>query len=190
MPSASPEEWARIKLEIEAELRTGAEFDFEAMVAKYPKACGGKVGRNRLKKWVTAIKAKIAAQTGLDANVPSAIEPSEAPHIDYLDALRRMFNDAELMRGQAVKLQDDGSEKIVNPPMFAAALSERRRLIETGVKTTQHIWDLQRIQNFHDMIVEIVVKELAGHPELQLSIMRKISDFNARNKLNPGSVAK
>ena len=115
---------------------------------------------------VAVVTARKAA-----AHLPTAPSPSyitEKPaesrkNIDFMARLESLYADAELLRAYAVtKGYDvDGNEqtKIKLPNYFSQSIKLRADLLEGAVKALQQVYDYQRIQHFHDLILAEIGKE-------------------------------
>lgn len=127
--------------------------------------------------------AKRAAKHLPAAPSPSYIldKPAEARrNIDFMSRLEGLYEDAELLRAYAVaKGYDvDGNEvlKIKIPTFFAQSIKLRSDLLENGVRTIQQVYDLRRMQQFHDMIIEAIAEE---SPECALKITERLARLNS-----------
>lgn len=133
-----------------------------------------------------AKRARLAAEK----NIPAAPSPAYMARegagadrsIDFLAGLHGIWADAQLLREYAMAKDADApnGEKIKNPMFFEKSIKARLDVMDSGLRVMQEIWDLRYQQRFYDAIVDIIVTELAPHPEVQLRVMRKLKALNDR----------
>lgn len=108
-------------------------------------------------------------------------KPAEARrNIDFMTRLEGLYNDAELLREFALSkgYDVDGNEvlKIKMPHYFAQSIKLRSDLLENAVRTIQQVYDLRRMQQFHDTIINAIAEE---SPETALKITERLAALNS-----------
>lgn len=98
-------------------------------------------------------------------------------NINFAAELPRLYSDANMLREYSIVIEN-GAERIKNPNTFDRSIERRARILETGIKTLEHIWDLRMMKRFYDAIVEEISKE---SPECQQRIMARLAALNAEN---------
>jgi hypothetical protein len=129
---------------------------------------------------VAASKARGAARHLPAAPAPEyiAAKPVEArQNIDMLSRLESLYADAELLRAYSMTRDVDGNEKIKIPTFFSQSIKLRADLLDNALRAMAQVWDLQRMQKLHDLIIEEVGK---ADPETQKRITAALKDLDAR----------
>ncbi len=141
--------------------------------------------------------AKKAAKQLPAAPSPSYLvdKPVEArAGIDFMGRLERLYADAEKLAYDGEMLRDysvvrttdeDGNERtrIKIPAFFSNSIKLRgdsiglrASLLETAVKTIQQFYDLRRMQQFYDTILEEIAAE---SPEVAARITERLARLNS-----------
>ena len=97
-------------------------------------------------------------------------------NIDFMDAFAQLMGDATLLAEFSTKRNEDGSRNVKNPMFFAQSIKLRVELIGTQIRAMREVWDLQRMQNFFDAVVEEVAIE---SPACSRRIMERLDRLNA-----------
>jgi len=131
-------------------------------------------------------RARLAAQK----NIPAAPSPAylmrkgaEAENqINFLAVVHELMADVLKLRAMSVTPDQTAAngERIKNPHLFTQSIAQRLRVMDTALKVMQEIWDLQYQQRFYEEITGIIVEELAGFPEVQERVIRRLADLNNR----------
>lgn len=111
---------------------------------------------------------------------PSYIAKNGAAELDRLDIfveLNNLFSDANLMRETSVRRGADGKEKVMNGRMFDKSIARRLEILATSLTTQKELWDLQRMENFYNTIIETIA---AAAPEVAQEIQRRLAALNIR----------
>lgn len=99
--------------------------------------------------------------------------PTAKGNLDFMQKLDELYSDAEKLRAFAI---DEKTGRIKLPKYLAQSVSLRQRLLDTGLKAMQEIWDLRRMQSFYDSVLEEISKE---SPECAQRIMERLKNLNA-----------
>lgn len=110
-------------------------------------------------------------------NIVAAKGPAAVVHIDFMTRLEKLYQDTEMVREFAVTRDADGKEKIKNPVFFIASIKHRRDLLETALHSLQEVYDLNRMQQMFDAIVETIGKV---DPELAQRVLEELRRLNNR----------
>jgi hypothetical protein len=97
--------------------------------------------------------------------------------LDLLQRFEELHADALLLREFATSPAENGSRKIRNPMFFHLSIKVRDDLLNTALKAAQAVYDLQRMQQFYDLIVEEIARE---NPECAQRIMERLQALNER----------
>jgi len=129
---------------------------------------------------VAAAKARGAANHLPASPSPSYIaeRPVEArKNIDIMARWQELYSDAEMMRAAAVTTDADGNEKVKIPMFFAQSVKLRLDLLNGALNAMSQMWDMQRIQKLHDLVLEEIGK---ADPETQKRITAALKDLDDR----------
>lgn len=99
----------------------------------------------------------------------------DRPNVDFLRRLGTLFEQADMLVDHAAPKQVDGKAKIKNPFLFKEAVKLQNDLLETALHALREVWDLQRMQDFYDIVVAEVAVE---SPECARRIMDRLSNLN------------
>ena len=196
--SAEAEEYrALVQSEIAHHLQVHGPKNWEVLREKHPS-----IGERTFFRWVKAVREKGAApeviplatrqaRTESMKHVPAAPPPeylaregaAGVRQIDFIAALGDLYQDAEQLREFATfdpKEGETGRRKIKNPVLFDSSIKRRLDLISGAIKVMQEIYDLQRMREFYDLIVEEIAAE---SPEAARRIMVRLAALNAKHGL-------
>lgn len=190
--------------DIQQHLAKNGSKDWGALVAKYCDT--GDVNKTTFWRWIaeakevgvtpgilTTAKAKIRQQLKRDVSKHLPVAPSPnyvaqegeraMANIDYAIEIKRLYGDANLLReyGMAAIKDDDGNivgEKIKNPHVFERSIKARADLLDQGLRAISEIWELRRIQNFYQIVIETIGEE---SPECQKRILTRLAALNAQH---------
>jgi hypothetical protein len=182
--------------------RTGPR-DWEAIRARWPdlsratffrlvKAVRGRpAAPDRLKEARRELEERAAAATseGDGKGSPLPMPPSAdwlaksgdvgRGQLDLMGQLRRLFDDAERLR--TFSLSPDG-KAVRNPLYFLQAASLSDKLVNTALRAWREIYDIQRMQNFYNAIIEEIAAE---SPDCAGRIMERLARINAEWGMGP-----
>ena len=101
-------------------------------------------------------------------------------NFDLLTVLNQTCADAERLRDHAMRADEaaPGGAIIVNEKAFDASIRRRLELIETAVSLRREIYDLEHYERFYRTLGIIVTEELAGVPEIQERVLRRLAEFS------------
>lgn len=111
---------------------------------------------------------------------PAYVAKNGAKELDRLDIfveINRLFYDANLMRESSIRVDPTGGEKVINLRMFDKSISRRLEILATSLSTQRELWDLQRMENFYNTIVETIA---AAAPDVAREIQRRLAELNIR----------
>lgn len=183
------------------QLRQQAFSDIAAMLAQ-----GDETGLSSLRdkyqsvpkaswhRWVKSVKTMVGhidqKTMRLDESAAIALEASEhlpaAPspdyittsgrasgNLDFMRELERLYEDAEKLRTFAM---DEKTGRIKLPKYLAQSINLRNGLLQTTLKAMQEVWDLRRMTEFYDAVINAVAEE---SPECAGRIMERLKKLNA-----------
>lgn len=135
-----------------------------------------------VKSGISRAKAvKIAGDNIPQAPAPEYMTRAGAKaerNIDFLRALADLHADAMLLRAFAMKVDEKtGEESIKNPMVFDNSINRRLAIVERATKVMGEVWDLQRMREFYDMILEEIGQE---SPAALSRIVARLKDINTR----------
>lgn len=101
--------------------------------------------------------------------------------VDIMGMLHVTLRDVMLMRDQAVKVDEEGNEKIRNLVQMDTSIKRRLDLVNTFLSVFQEVYDLHRMRQFYDEIIAIIVEEIHPlEPEVSARIMERLKALNDR----------
>jgi hypothetical protein len=141
-----------------------------------------RLAQKRIKQTVQPIvdaKAEIADHLPAmpSPNVVAAKGESAIVNVNFMMRLESLYRDAEMIRDYSTSKGEDGKEKIKNPVFFTSSIKQRRELLETALHAMQEVYDLNRMQQFYDAIVEEIGKV---DPAMQRAVIEKLRALNNR----------
>ncbi len=105
-------------------------------------------------------------------------------NIDLMETLRDLMVDAVLIRDWSMtKVDENGNRGIRNVMFFAQSVKLRRELVETMLKTWNETFDLQRMQEFYNVILDEIER---ASPEVQAAIMERLRMLNTERGFSFG----
>jgi hypothetical protein len=116
------------------------------------------------------------------APVPAVIAAKGADAhraIDFMQHLQSMLADLEMLREWSMT-EKDGKRTIKNAMYFTQAVKLKVQVLETALRAMQEIWDLGKMQDLYDAVIEEVGK---ASPEVQEKIMGRLVALNDRRGL-------
>ena len=142
------------------------------------------IGTAELRTMQKRIRAHVVTpeiKKGIKANLPVA--PSPAALVDMGDGITEVFNfmahfnrllkDADMLRTAAIRVAEDGTERMHNPV-----------LIETWLRSQNMIWNLEAIQQLYQAVIEEVGK---ADPAVQQAILARVRNLNNRTGMTAGA---
>jgi len=145
-------------------------------------------------RWLKEVQATpmdVAVQTAVKAaakHLPVAPPPSyinERPvearqGINFMERLEHLYADAEMLRAWSTSKVTDASgkesERIKVPAFFSQSIKLRSDLLETAVRTVQQFYDLRRMQQFYDSVLEEIAAE---SPEVAQRITERLARLDS-----------
>jgi hypothetical protein len=107
-------------------------------------------------------------------------------NIDFMMHLQELLADAEMIRTWSMTdMDEDGMRKIKNPMFFAKSISLRRELLETALRAMQEIWDLRKMSDFYNTIIDTISQ---ADPATARLIMEKLDALNNERGLTIDAV--
>lgn len=178
-----PEIRAEILDAIREHIAENGNEDYDAVRKRWPEYLqGGEAERRRFFRLVREAKefgkapgelkaeAVTAARAAVKKNVPAAPMPatlyglggSARAKINMMSELDQLLVDGHLQRAMAVKVDDEGVEKIKNTHLFNQSMQRRLDYIQSYLALFREVYDLQQMQTFYEEICSIIVEEI--HP--------------------------
>lgn len=122
---------------------------------------------------------------------PALVAKAGAPivrQIDFGAEIPKLYHDAEMLRAFSVKevieAAENGDpdaqkivEKIKNPMQFEKSIRSRASVIETALKITREIWDMRRVHEMYECVVDEIGK---ADLETQKRILTRLAALNGR----------
>jgi hypothetical protein len=131
--------------------------------------------------------ASMLPAEALSVGPPAAVRKTtkEAANCLNLQAeLRDMMADSEKIRDFALGAPDEnGDRKVKNPLIFAKAVSLKRDLVESLVKTWTASFDTRRMQEFYDVVIDEIGR---ASPEVQSDIVQRLGALIQENGVELG----
>ncbi len=129
-----------------------------------------------------ALAASIDDPSILDAAVSRVLPPAPATIADIgpaearrsLNLINRheqLWQDCLMVRAHSVK-SDEGKETIKLLKAFMQSISMRSGILKNVMDALEKLWNMKRMQDFHDSVVEEIAKE---SPECAARILARLS---------------
>src|SRR5579862_3582361 len=98
--------------------------------------------------------------------------------LDFLEHLDGMLSDCDMLREYSMREDPEtGKKKIHNPMYFTQSIKLRAEVLNTAISAMKALWDIQRMQNFYDVIVHEVTKLDASTGR---AIMERLQELDAQ----------
>lgn len=118
-------------------------------------------------------------------HLPAAPSPSylaqngikELEKLDIIVEIHKLFADANLLRSAGIRTDPSGQEKVINARVFDKSIARRLEILATSINTQKELWDLQRMENFYNTIIEVIA---SAAPEIAQEIQRRLAQLNIR----------
>lgn len=110
------------------------------------------------------------------AVVASMSGPAQSRVFDFLGYFMRTVTDADLVRGRAVQVQPDGTEKVVNPMLLNSSVRTRLSVLDTYLSALGEFYNLEKLQALYEIVIEEVGKESPGAKAAILARLRKLNN--------------
>ena len=94
---------------------------------------------------------------------------------NFFGFFNSIVRDAELSRGIAITVNEDGTEKVKNPVMLDRNLARRLNILDTYLKSVETVYNMDRIRELYDLIIEEVGK---ADPDVQQSVLVRLRDLD------------
>lgn len=129
------------------------------------------------------------ARAATKKNVPAPPSPasmlaggrSADRGIEIMDLLHTTLSDIMLTRSSAVKVEEDGTEKVKNAQLLDRSIGRRLEVVNTFLNVFREVYDLQQMRSFYDEIVSIIVEEIHPiEPVIAQRIMERLKALNDR----------
>ena len=104
--------------------------------------------------------------------------------LNIMEMLHQTLSDVMMIRDASVKVDENGVEKLRNSQQMDASIKARLATINTFIAVFQEVYDLQKMREFYQEIVDIIAEEIHPlDPEVSANIMLRLSQLNARESL-------
>lgn len=97
--------------------------------------------------------------------------------INFMLELQQILDDISMVREFSLNPADPetGKRSIKNPVFFTQSIKLRQGALELALRAYQEVWDLRKMSEFYDTIIEEIGK---ADPEVQRAIMEKLNTLN------------
>lgn len=92
----------------------------------------------------------------------------------------RLVKDAEMLRNHSVTVGEDGVEKLRNPRVMERSIARRDGLLQTYLQSVQVVYNVERVRELYDLIIDEVAKET---PEMQQRVLARLRALNNKRGL-------
>lgn len=124
----------------------------------------------------------------IKAHLPSAPSPAivaAAPQdmissFNFFAFFDRIVSDAELVRGASISVNADGSERVKNPGLLDKNLQRRLQILETYMHSVEVVYNMDRIRELYDLIIEEIGK---AAPDVQQAVLFRMRELDNRRGL-------
>ena len=91
--------------------------------------------------------------------------------------IHKLLNDSDLVRSKAIKANEDGSEKVINPKLLLQTIAIKKGLLDSQLNLQKALLDMDRTISIMTMILDTVA-DLA--PEVFAIILGKLETLEAQ----------
>lgn len=101
------------------------------------------------------------------------IGPAEARRsLNLVNRFEHLYQDCLMVRAHAVKRDEEGGESIKLLKAFCQSITMRNGILNSVMAALEKLWNMQKMQEFHDAIIDEVRKE---SPECAARIVARIN---------------
>lgn len=205
MPRPKEERKGEIIAAVTEHLKVDGPGNWDALMAKYPEVSratffryikeareriegaaaehGGKALRLAQKQIAARVESSDTTQKKIKAHLPVAPSPAvvAAAQADAISSFNffaffgRIVSDLDLVRGSAVTVGADGMEKARNPVLLDRNLSRRLQALETYLHSIETVYNLERIRELYDLIIDEVGK---ADPDIQRAVLVRLRELD------------
>jgi len=150
-----------------------------------PTAADLAVARDALRR--SLADPAVLSQTITPATMPASesaggLTPGEARRsLNLIGRLEQLWEDCEMVRRHAVKTNEAGGEDIRLLKAFCQSISMRNSIIGNVLAALEKLWNMQKMQDFHDAVIDEVRKE---SPECAARIVARMARLAADTGLH------
>ena len=94
---------------------------------------------------------------------PETIASVGIDTLDFMFEMERLYSDVYLIRNRAVKINESGEEKVLNPKLLIDSIRARKGLLDTLINAQHLLMDMNRLARTHNMILDTVAQEAPRH---------------------------
>ena len=124
-------------------------------------------------------------QERIRAHLPTAPSPAivaQSPQaaisaFNFFAFFDKIVRDVELSRGTAVVTNEDGTERVKNPVLLDRNIARRLSIIETYLHSVETVYNMERIRELYELIIEEVGK---ADPEIQQAVLVRLRELDNR----------
>ena len=87
----------------------------------------------------------------------------------------KIVRDADMLRNKAVVVNEDGTERLVNPMLLNASMRTRLSVLDTWLSAMNEFYNLEKLQELYKLIIDEVGK---ADPEAQQAILARLRQLN------------
>lgn len=150
-----------------------------------PTAADLAVARDALRRSLAdpaALSQTIAAATMPASESASGLTPGEARRsLNLIGRLEQLWEDCEMVRKHSVNTDKEGGESIKLLRAFCQSISMRNGIIGNVLAALEKLWNMQKMQDFHDAVIDEVRKE---SPECAARIVARMARLAADTGLH------
>ncbi len=129
-----------------------------------------------------ALSAAIAPATMPASEAAGGLTPGEVRRsLNLIGRLEELWEDCQMVRRHAVKAGEDGGEQIKLLKAFTQSITMRNGVIANVLAAFERLWNMQKMQDFHDAVIDEVRKE---SPECAARIVARMARLAATTGLD------
>ncbi len=129
----------------------------------------------------------VLSQTVAPATMPASesagsLTPGEARRsLNLIGRLEELWQDCLMVRKHAIKTNDQSGEEIKLLKAFCQSINMRNGIIGNVLAALEKLWNMQKMQDFHDAVIDEVRKE---SPECAARIVARMTRLAADTGLH------
>jgi hypothetical protein len=100
--------------------------------------------------------------------------PRTSASIDFMGQFKELLDDISMLKDWSL-MEKDGKKTIKNAMYFSQAIKLRISALDTGLRAYQEFWDLRRMEDFYNTILETIAEV---DPEVRGLILERLQALN------------
>lgn len=130
------------------------------------------------------VEAPEVTERRVKAHLPTAPSPAviasmggaeQRQLFDFMGFFHKIVRDADMLRNKAVVVNEDGTERLVNPMLLNASMRTRLSVLDTWLSAMNEFYNLEKLQELYKLIIDEVGK---ADPEAQQAILARLRQLN------------